>query len=192
LAVRKALIGGSASFGSCLVQSDCELVNDCLKGQKRSFEVLIRRYERPVRAAALDVLGDYHRAQDASQEAFVRAWQKLPTLRKRSAFGPWLIKITRRCALNIAQRQDKSVQNPPLLAQAIEKPNGKLEDAKQRLLGAVMQLPKDQQQLIMLRYFSGQTVKETASSLDRSVGTITKQLSRAHKRLRIILERSKQ
>ncbi|MHC4655508.1 MAG: hypothetical protein ACYS91_10895 [Planctomycetota bacterium] len=67
------------------MQSDAELVNAVLGGDKRAFEVLINRYERPVRATALDVLGDYHLASDVSQDAFVIAYENLPGLRKPAA-----------------------------------------------------------------------------------------------------------
>jgi RNA polymerase sigma factor (sigma-70 family) len=53
-----------------------------------------------------------------------------------------------------------------------------------------MKLPANEQQVVMLRYFSANSVKDVAEISGRSVGTVTKQLSRAHKRLRIMLERS--
>ncbi len=44
--------------------TDAELVKACLAGQKQAFATLVARYERPVRAAAINVLGDYHKAED--------------------------------------------------------------------------------------------------------------------------------
>ncbi len=169
------------------VQSDAELVNAVLDGQKQGFAVLVRRYARPVRAAALSVTGDYHLAADVSQEAFVKAYEKLAGLRKAEAFGPWLLKITRRCALDYACRKHKE---SPLetTAMAIENRNGQLDERKQALLGAVLELPKAEKQVIMLRYFAGHSVKDVAQIVGRSVGTITKQLSRAHRRLRKIMK----
>ncbi len=61
------------------MRSDAELVQACLDGEKAAFAALVKRYERPVRAVAMDVLGDYHRAADVSQEAFVTAYRK-PTM----------------------------------------------------------------------------------------------------------------
>jgi RNA polymerase sigma factor (sigma-70 family) len=172
------------------VQPDAELVNVVLSGDKQAFGVLVKRYERPVRAVALDVLGDYHLATDASQDAFVTAYENLPRLRKPVAFGPWLMKITRRCALDFVRRMQKEAPREPAVAASIVNPNGQLDEEKQLLLTAVMKLPESERQVIMLRYFSGHSVKEVADILGRSVGTVTKQLSRAHKRLRNILERS--
>ncbi len=172
------------------VRTDAELVNAVLDGEKQAFAVLVKRYERPVRAVALDVLGDYHSAADVSQDAFVKAYDQMAGLRKPEAFGPWLMKITRRCALDSARRRPKETQLEPKIAAATESPDGQLDENKQRLLAAVVILPRSEKQVVMLRYFGDNSVKDVADIVGRSVGTVTKQLSRAHKRLRKIIERS--
>lgn len=173
------------------MQSDTELVNAVLNGNKETFAALVKRYERPVRAIALSALGDYHSAADVSQDAFVKAYEELSRLRKRDAFGPWLMRIAHRCALNSVRRSPKVTHLETEVAAAIESPNGQLDEAKQKLLAAVVRLPKVERQVIMLRYFSGHSVKDVADVVGRSVGTVTKQLSRAHKRLRNILKEAK-
>ncbi len=173
------------------MQPDAELVNAVLNGDKQAFGVLVKRYERPVRAVALDVLGDFHFATDVSQDSFILAYEKLAGLRKPAAFGPWLMKITRRCALDCVRRNRDEAPVEPVVPSPSHNRNGRLDEDKQWLLSGVIKLPKGERQVIMLRYFSGHTVKEVADILGRSVGTVTKQLSRAHKRLRTTLERSK-
>jgi len=157
---------------------------------KRAFEVLVKRYERPVRAIALGVLGDYHLASDVSQDAFVTAYENLPGLRKPTAFGAWLMKITRRCALDWARRKRDEAGLEPVVRPTTHNPGCLLDEEKQWLLSAVVKLPKGEGQVVMLRYFAGHSIKDVAEIVGRSVGTVTKQLSRAHKRLRNILERS--
>jgi RNA polymerase sigma-70 factor (ECF subfamily) len=169
------------------VRTDAELVKAVLDGEKQAFAVLVKRYERAVRAVALDVLGDYHLAADASQEAFVKAYEKLAGLRKPKAFGAWLMKITRRRALDSLRRMPKETQLEPNIVTVIEGPNGQLDEDKQTLLAAVLKLPKAEKQVVILRYLGQNSVKDVADIVDRSVGTVTKQLSRAHKRLRKIL-----
>ncbi len=186
---KSALNSRSASIGDSVVRTDAELVNAVLSGEKDLFAELVKRYERPVRAVALDVVGDYHSATDVSQDAFVRAYERLAGLRKPEAFGPWLMKITRRCALDSARRRPKETRLETKIAAAIENPDGRLDEAKQRLLAAVVKLPGAEKQVVMLRYFGDNSVNDVADLLGRSVGTVTKQLSRAHRRLRKILER---
>jgi RNA polymerase sigma factor (sigma-70 family) len=172
------------------VRTDAELVNAVLDGEKQAFAVLVKRYEGPVRAIALDILGDHHLAKDVTQDSFVRAYERLAGLRKHEAFGGWLMKIARRCALESARQRPKEAQLDAEIALAAESPDGQLDEDKRRLLAAVLQLPEAERQVVMVRYFGDNGVKEVAEIVDRSIGTVTKQLSRAHKRLRRILERS--
>lgn len=170
------------------MRSDAELVKSCLKGEKGAFEMLVRRYERVVRASAMTVLSNRDRALDAAQEAFLKAYEKLPFLRKKEAFGPWLLKITRRCALNIVKRNKNLKPLETAYDCTVERQNGELDEEKLQLLAAVMNLPKSEQQVVMLRYFGGHKVQEVSDILGRNIGTVTKQLSRAHHRLHRILK----
>jgi RNA polymerase sigma-70 factor (ECF subfamily) len=170
------------------VRTDAELVNAVLDGEKQAFAVLVKRYERPVRAVALDVLGDHHSAADVSQEAFVKAYEQLAGLRKSEAFGSWLMKIAHRCALDSARKKLKEPRLEIKTAPLIENPDGQLDEEKLRLLAVIVKLPRSEKQVVMLRYLGDNSVKEVAEIVGRSVGTVTKQLSRAHKRLRKILE----
>ena len=175
------------------MQSDAQLVNAVLSGQKDAFAELVSRYERSVRTVAIAVLDDHTAAQDAAQEAFVRAYEKLGSLRRASAFGSWLLMIARRCALDAAASgpaRESSLESS--LELATEDSDGKGDVENQHLLASVMKLPDSERQVVMLRYFSANSVKDVAKISGRSVGTVTKQLSRAHKRLRIMLERLEQ
>ena len=87
------------------MESDAQVVKTVLNGEKDAFAVLVKRYERPVRLVALNVLHEYHLACDASQDAFVKAYQSLTALRNHDAFGPWLMKITHRCAIDCVESQ---------------------------------------------------------------------------------------
>jgi RNA polymerase sigma-70 factor (ECF subfamily) len=172
------------------VQPDSELVRATIAGQTHAFEVLIRRYERSVRAAATNVVEDRHLASDVAQDAFLKAYQRLAALRRPEAFGPWLMQITRRCALDVAKRRRNQSCLAHKTVAATESGNGQLTEDKQKLLEAVMQLPIGERQVVMLRYFGHHTVREVAEICGRSVGTVTKQLSRAHERLRHVLKES--
>jgi RNA polymerase sigma-70 factor (ECF subfamily) len=174
------------------VRTDAELVKAFLDGEKEAFGTLVKRYERPVRAIALDILRDYHAVGDVSQESFMAAYRKLSGLRKAEAFGPWLMKITRRCALDSVRQRPVKAPLDSAINVAAESTDGRLDEDKQRLLAAVMKLPRSERQVVMLRYFSGCGVRDVAEIVGRSVGTVTKQLSRAHKRLRNLLKESEQ
>lgn len=169
------------------MQTDAELVKTVLNGNKNSYEVLVKRYERSIRAVALGILRDYHSASDVSQDAFIKAFENLAGLRKPDAFGPWLMKIAHRYALNAAGNKPENRPEDLQIGITTENPGDRLNEDKQVLLAAVVRLPKAEKQVVMLRYFGQNSVKDVAEIVGRSIGTVTKQLSRAHKRLRKML-----
>ena len=167
-----------------MTQSDAQLVQEVLAGHNEAFALLVRRYERSVRAAALNIVKKPHLADDITQEAFVRTWQQLPALRNPKVFGPWLMKITRRCAIDSLKKQQSLKYSDSLDSLAVHEKNGQLDEKNQHLLETIGKLPKAEQQVVMLRYFGPYNVRDLATAVGRSVGTVTKQLSRAHKRLK--------
>jgi RNA polymerase sigma factor (sigma-70 family) len=154
--------------------------------------LLVRRYERSVRAAAMSVVRKPDAADDAAQEAFVRAWEQLPRLRNPKVFGPWLIQIARRCAIDSLKKQQSVTISEGLDHMAAHERNGQLDEKNQYLLETVQKLPETERQVVMLRYFGPHSVAELAAVLNRGIGTVTKQLSRAHRRLKTKLQESEQ
>ena len=166
------------------MRSDAELVEAALQGEREAFGVLVHRYRRAACAAAADVLGDPHAAQDAAQDAFVSAYEKLGALRAGSAFGPWVVRIARRRALDMVRRQRPAVSLERRGDPADYRDNGQLDEQSRLVLSAVMALPPHERRAVMLRYFEGLAVEEIARIAGRSVGTVSKQLTRARQRLR--------
>ena len=106
-----------------------------------------------------------------------------------SAFGPWLMQIARRKAIDM-RRKRKNDQPLEDYHQRAVGGNGKMVDDKQQLLSAVMKLPESERLVVMLRFFDRHSVNEVAQVTGRSVGTVTKQLSRSYEHLRSILRES--
>ncbi len=169
-----------------VVVSDVVLVREVLDGAKDAYAQLVRRYERPAKAVAIHILGDYHWAEDAAQEAFIKAYRQLPDLKNPELFGPWLITIVHRCALDIviAAKKRPTVPLDNIADMPAHQRNGRLDEEKKHLLREVMRLGDSEKQVVFLRYFGGHTVSQVADITGRSVGTVTKQLSRAHQSLR--------
>jgi len=173
-----------------VAQSDAELVQETLNGRRDAFAELVRRYERSVRAAAMSIVKKPDAADDIAQDAFVRAWQQLANLRNPKVFGMWLIQITRRCAFDSLKKQRSLKLSDGLDRLPSHQRNGQLDEKNQHLLETVQTLPETERQVVMLRYFGPHSVNQLANVLNRSVGTVTKQLSRAHRRLRNQLKES--
>jgi RNA polymerase sigma-70 factor (ECF subfamily) len=164
--------------------STAELVTQAQSGDPGAFSELVRRYERAVVVTAWGVLGDFHAAQDAGQEAFLIAYRNLDRLRATAAFSSWLLRIARLEALRIARRptQVASDVDPAHLAQTADSPAW--AEAYGGAVAAIGRLPEQERAVVVLRYLDGHSVGQIADMTGRPVGTVTKQLSRGVGRLR--------
>ncbi|QDU01698.1 ECF RNA polymerase sigma factor SigW [Gimesia chilikensis] len=170
-------------FETNSVQPDYLLVSQVLAGHRDVYAHLVRRYERHVHAAAWAILGDHQAAEDVTQETFVKAYDKLNTLRTPRRFGPWLMTIVRRTATDLARTRNRLVVVPNIRDMPDERDMPNEEDAA-HVLSALAGIPDQEQQVILFRYFDELAVADIATLLGCSVGTVTKRLSRAVTRLR--------
>ncbi len=165
------------------LDSDQEVIDSVLAGNRNAFSTLVDRYKRSSVGVAYGIVGDKHIAEEIAQDAFTIAYQKLGSLRNGNAFGPWLLVTARRLAIREVQKnlQARSLADIPsdAIAESLQEPDGRTEE----LLDLIQQLPKHERSVVMLKYFDQHKVGDIAVITDQSTGTVTKQLSRARKRL---------
>jgi len=168
-----------------LPRPDAALVAALLAGDREAFEALVRRYERPARATCFAVLRDWHLSHDAAQDSFLAAYETLRQLKDSGSFGPWLLTIARHRATRMARgrRPTESLHSHPEPFAAAEPAAPDMA----RLFEAIALLPEHERTVILLRYVEGHEVGTIARIRGRPVGTITKQLSRGHRRLQSLL-----
>jgi len=171
------------------LQSDIEIVEAVLGGDRAAFAGLVKRYERSVWATTVGILRDHHAAQDVVQEAFLTAYLQLGALRDRAKFGAWIIKIARRKAVEIARRHRRTVHCSVSPDMVVDCRDTQISEAVEELLAAVTRLPLLERQFLLQHYFDGLSTQEIAQATGRPTGTITKYLSRAYRRLRRQLKR---
>lgn len=164
-------------------QSDRELVDAVVGGDKAKFAELVRRYEPAARVAAVAVLHDTHLAQDALQETFLLAYTNLGKLADPSRFGPWVLKIARRQALRTLSKRQSIDVTIDINELPSAECNGQLDVDSSELLDAVARLPDHEQLAVVLHYFEAQKTEAIAQMTGQTTGTVTKQLSRARRRL---------
>ena len=168
------------------LKSDEELVERVRAGDHEAYSQLVRRYDRLVRAAVQNLVRDLHAAEDAAQETFLAAFESLESLRQAATFGPWVLSIARNQAVRATRKLVRAeVCVPDIEATSSLEPstNGRLSDRSERLLELIERLPEQERIVVGLRYFQGHSVEQVARMTGRRVGTVTKQLSRAHARL---------
>src|SRR5436305_5988010 len=93
--------------------SDGQLVEQTIAGDRKAFDVLIRRYQRQAVAVSYRLLGNSADALEVTQDAFLKGFTSLSTLQKPEAFGGWLMRIVSNLSLNY-RRGRKTRQQLPL------------------------------------------------------------------------------
>ena len=84
---------------------DAPLVARAAEGDERAFAALVTKSQRPMYSAAMTILRNEQDALDAMQEATLKAWRKLSSLRETAFFQTWITRITIRCAIDIARKR---------------------------------------------------------------------------------------
>ncbi len=166
-----------------ILKSDKELVEEVLSGKTDVFSELVSRYTRTALGVASRIVQNKHTAEDIAQEAFVISFERLKTLKDRNSFGPWLLQITRNQAINEVRNNKRVLSLTNVTSDPVLDRNGQLEEKMQELLSLIEKLPDHEQIVISLKYFDGNTIENIAGITGQSVGTVTKKLTRARKRL---------
>lgn len=172
-------------FGQIMGTTDRYYIERCLDGHSDDFRYLVRRYQAILLAHLAGQLGNRDKAEEAAQEALVRAYFGLEKLKKRDSFFSWLLGIANR----VAKEQRRSEQHRRQVANS---PPEKVPDPglsqDYALEGAISKLPDSYRRIILLRYYGGYSCREVAEQLNMPLGTVTKTLSRAYVMLRKSLQ----
>ena len=168
---------------------DTELVERARQGDVAAYETLVRRYQGLAVRAAYVVAGRAE-AEDAAQEAFVKAYRALPRFRSGAPFRPWLMRIVTNEARNRVRssrrREALALRAAAVSGGAAPSPEAAAEEMEDRreLLASVERLPRMDREIIAYRYLLGLSESETAEALEVPAGTVKSRLSRAMTRLR--------
>jgi RNA polymerase sigma-70 factor (ECF subfamily) len=154
------------------------LVRAVHAGNEAAYAELVGRYLDTAYATAMSVLGNAHDAEDAVQNAFIRALERIDQLKPGSPFGPWFYRVLRSTCLNLRRREAlRSHDEIPVSAAGGPDPERDLhrEMTRERVLAALGGLPEMQRLAVTLYDLEGYSHQEIAGILGIAPGT-----SRAH------------
>ena len=172
---------------------DQALVERVKNGDKRAFDLLVRKYQHKIISVVTRYVSDWSEAQDVTQEAFIRAYRAMGAFRGDSAFYTWIYKI----AINTAKNHLVSRgRRPPIGDIAIEDavqmdgasqlrdratPERELlrQEIEQTVFGAVEDLPEELRTAITLREVDGLSYEEIAEAMNCPIGTVRSRIFRA-------------
>lgn len=170
---------------------DSELLRRVGNGDGNAFELLYRRYARPVFGLALRKLGDRTRAEDAVQDTFTSVWRSARSYRpERGPGAPWLYAVARNAIVDGIRGRKEPVAEVP------DEPSpdaGPPERAEQNWLSwrvhrALEELPDSERRVLELAYWSGLSQSEIAEFLGIPLGTVKTRTRSALARLADVLE----
>jgi len=153
-------------------------------GRREAFAALVRENGRSLFRAARAILPTDADAEDAVGEAVLRAWKGLDGLRETEKARAWLLKIVVNCAYAQLRRKGEVVS----LEDLAWEPAAPEEERHHGLWEAVERLPRERRAVVVLFYYEGLSIEETARALGVPVGTVKSRLGRARAQLRGLLE----
>ena len=167
--------------------ADPRVVERARDGDRDAFSLLFRQTVDAVGRYVVTILGDSDAAEDVVSETFLDAWRQLPRLRRPDRFEAWLFRIARNRAIDALRGREAS----PMEDADLNEPDQQVlpeelvlqRERSERLRSAMLTLPADYQQVVLLRLVRGLSHAEIASQTGRSEGASRVLLFRALKKL---------
>ena len=173
-----------------------ELVARAKRGELEAYGEIVRRHQSIAFRTAWVITGNAADAEEAAQDAFVKAHAALGRFREGAPFRPWLLAIVSNEARNRVKSAGRRERLALRVAEerrpggAVPSPEAALLDSEQRdeLLAAVAELSDTDRETVACRYFLELSEEETAAALGCPRGTVKSRTSRALERLRARME----
>lgn len=183
-------------MSSEFLDSDIELMLRFQKGEERCFEELVRKHARGVLNLVYRYLGDASRAEDVSQDIFVRIFRARMKYEPKAKFSTWLYRIAvNHCLNEIRARKSQ----PPLTApinDMLQEPQGEDPDARlsrselqQAVKAAINALPENQRMAVILARYEDMSYEDIAEAMSMSLEAVKSVLFRAKENLKLSLSK---
>ena len=188
---------------SALQPSDAQLVEKVMGGERSFFDELISRHQRKAHSVSYRLLGNSHDAAEVTQEAFLKSYQSIKTLKNPERFGGWLMRIVSNLSLNRRRSRRKSMQLPVddvfggNSTSADHPGTGAAEDPYEQLAGkemeelvraAIEKLPEKQRLAIEMFTVEKMPQKDVAVAMQCSVEAVKWHVFEGRRRLREMLK----
>ncbi len=163
------------------------LVARAQQGDRQAYGELVSRYHRAVVSVVYRMCGEQQLAEEAAQEAFLRAWQNIQRYLERYSFRSWVYRIALNAALDMLRRERELVDIETLpLASDQDDPERAYERRERatHIQQAVLALPENCRAALILREYESLSYQEIADVLDIPLGTVMSRLNYARRQLK--------
>ena len=173
--------------------TDVELIHRVLDGDDSAFTVLVKKYQKQVHALVWRKIGDFHIAEEITQDTFLKAYQELATLKKPQSFASWLYVIAanncstwlRKKRLPTEPLDDTRLQKATYSGHVIAENERVTAEAQREAVKRLLaKLQESERTVITLHYFGEMSSAEIGAFLGVSANTVRSRLRRAQQRLK--------
>jgi RNA polymerase sigma factor (sigma-70 family) len=176
--------------------SDEALLSGLAAGDPDAAAAFVRRFQARVYGLVAAIVRDDHAAEEIAQETFVRAWRHAATYdARRGRVATWLLAIARNLAIDAVRLKKAVPLDPDVLADRVERDGGAPAsdlppDERERVRGALGELPREQRRALFLAAYLGRTAGEVAEVESIPLGTAKTRIRAGMLKLRQALEAS--
>ncbi len=176
-------------------ESDVQLIQRILSGDEAAFDVLVHRHQKSVHALAWRKIGDFHDAEEITQDTFLQVYKRLATLKDPYKFAGWLYVIANRLCIDRMRQKNLTIQSlEDTPVEEIEKSSythhvseqqqTEITERRRAIVKTLLEkLPESERTVMTLFYLGEMTVKEISKFLGVSASAVHNRLYRARKRL---------
>lgn len=176
------------------VLEDKNLVQQYLRGDEKSLEILIEKYLKPIYSFTYKNVGNVAEAEDITQEVFIKTWKNIRKFDQKKSFKPWIFQIAKNTSIDFLRKkktisfsrfENEKGQNP-MVENIVAAPMNLIEKlSDKKILSAAMQnLTDKEQKIINLRHEQGLSFKEIAETFQESINTVKSRYRRTLLNLR--------
>ena len=166
------------------METDQQLIQDAAQGNTQAFTVLYERYRDWVYRLAWRFTGDQDLALDVLQDTWMYVLKKLPTLELTAKLTTFLYPAVRNLSLNAIQAKKRFIGTSDVLEELPASPSYSQEPNLEDLAEVLSALPRDQRQVVLMRFVDDMTINEIAQTLGIRDGTVKSRLHHALEKLR--------
>ena len=175
---------------------DAQLVNRFLSGDENAFTMLVKKHQKRIHALTWRKVGDFHIAEELTQDTFLKAYQKLATLKNPNQFAGWLYVIADRLCIAWHRKQKSPMESLETTGgEEIEESSyrhyedeqrteASVEHRRRRIKNLLEKLPESERTVVTLHYLGEMTYKAISEFLGVSPNTVKSRLQRARNRLK--------
>jgi len=163
------------------------------QGDKAAFGQLIEAYQGPVYNLAYRMLNNSGEAEEAAQEAFIRAYTRLESYNPAHKFSTWMLSITSNYCIDLIRKRralllsidEPLPAHPALQSEKSKGPESQMvtNEQQEMVQGLLQELPEDYRQAVVLRYWYEMSYDEIAEVMNTTVSAIKSRLFRARRLL---------